>query len=215
MSNTVAIIQARLGSTRFPRKVLADLCGKPVLQRVIEQADRIRGVQEVVAAIPAETQDPFAGGHGELASAFMSRGLRTFIGEETDVLDRYERAARWAHADVILRITCDCPLLNPDVATDVLEVFSRMACDFCSNDTLISGYPDGWDVEVFSVASLETAHAQAIDPHDREHVTPWMKRHLRCQTVYADTPWTGPKLSIDTPDDLEVVRAWLIAHPDL
>ncbi len=182
---TVAIVQARLGSTRFPAKMLADLDGRPIIAWVLERASQIAGIDAVALAMPTPGHD------------------------ENDVLGRFQRVAGSYQADRIMRLTADCPLLNPDVAADVLQLFRDSPCDFASNDTTISGYPDGWDVEVFSRDALEVSAAGATDASDREHVCPWMKRHLRCVTLYATEPWTGPKLSIDTPADLDVVRAWL------
>lgn len=186
MPKVVAIIQARLTSQRFPAKILADLDGQPILAWVLQRAREIRGVDAVALAMPGVT-----------ARA------------ESDVLGRFLDVARAYRADVIMRLTADCPLLDRFVAEQVLELYRSRSCDFASNDTLISGFPDGWDVEVFSRAALETAAANATEPHDREHVTSWMRRTLRCQTLYAQGQWTGPKLSIDTPEDLETVRAWL------
>lgn len=202
---TVALIQARLGSTRFPRKILADLNGKPILQHVMERAKQIPGVDDVMVITPWADRE---------AIAAAIRGIHLFAVNrlnESDVLERYRRAAEQANADVCLRLTADCPVLDPVVASQVLDLYhASAACDVASNDTLISGYPDGWDVEVFSRAALETAAAQATDPSDREHVTPWMKRHLRCVTLYNSEPWTGPKLSVDEPCDLDRVKQWLL-----
>lgn len=189
---TVAIIQARLGSRRFPNKILADLDGRPILAWVLERAGQIDGVDAVALAMPLPGRD------------------------ENDVLGRFLDVARAYKADVIMRVTADCPLLNPDVAADVLRLFQDSTSDFASNDTRVSGYPDGWDVEVFSRAALETAVAQAVLPEDLEHVTPWMQRNIRHRILYAPEPWTGPKLSIDTTEDLDIVRLWLHRkHPHL
>ena len=114
------------------------------------------------------------------------------------------------NVDTIVRLTGDCPALDPAVASKTLALFlaNRPIIDFADNDTLSSGYPDGWDVEVFSIDALEQANARA-KPSEREHVTRWMKKHLRCKTLMAEQPWTGPKLSVDTQDDLAVVSQYL------
>lgn len=212
---TVAIIQARLGSTRFPRKVLADLHGKSILQHVIERARQIQNIDAVVVACPPDDADTLG-----LVTDACGVSLWAPECEEADVLTRFcdtMRATDNPSPDAILRITADCVVLDPVVAGQVLALFwDSQPCDFASNDTLVSGYPDGWDVEVFSRAALETAAAQATDPADREHVTAWMKRPengLRCRTLMAPEPWTGPKLSIDVPSDLEVVKAFLWHTP--
>lgn len=206
MSGVYCLIQARLGSQRFPQKILADLCGHPVLWHVYQRARQIRGVDAVKVIVPSRDVDA-------IHRAVPSVPLLAFMWpEEDDVLGRYQRAATSLNASTIMRITADCPALDPDVASQVLALYqSASECAFVSNDTLASGYPDGWDIEVFSRALLERAHAEATDPADREHVTSWMRRSVPCLTLRAPRPWTGPKLSIDTPADLEVVRAWM-AH---
>lgn len=182
---TVAIVQARLGSQRFPNKILADLDGRPILAWVLERANQIAGVDAVALAMPIPGRD------------------------ENDVLGRFLDVARAYRADVIVRLTADCPLLNPDVAAKTIRLFHDSGWEFVSNDTRVSGYPDGWDVEVFSIAALHRADSHAVDPLDREHVTRWMHANIMNTTLYAPAPWSGPKLSIDTPADLDVVRAWL------
>lgn len=186
----VAIVQARLGSQRFPNKILADLDGRPILAWVLDRASQIVGVDAVALAMPIPGRD------------------------ENDVLGRFLDVARAYKADVIVRLTADCPLLNPGVAAQVIRLFHDSGWEFVSNDTRVSGYPDGWDVEVFSIAALETAFLRAVDPLDREHVTRWMHANIENSVLYAQEPWTGPKLSIDTPADLDVVRAWLHTHPE-
>ena len=201
---TVAIVQSRLGSTRFPRKALADLNGHPMIWHVVQRAKQIPGVDKVVLAVPVADYD-------EMSDAVEECGVSVYghRGVESDVLRRFLTAMRRFRATTIMRITGDCPALNPGVAGRVLCLFRAAFVDFASNDTRISGYPDGWDVEVFSRSALETAAANATEPFDLEHVTPWMQRHLDCVTLRAPEPWTGPKLSVDVPSDLEVVRAWL------
>lgn len=202
----VCLIQARLGSSRFKNKVLADLNGKTVLQHVYERACQIPGVDYVEIIVPWED----CGEIRRHTDDLWRHVWATHEANEADVLARYQIAARCFEADIIMRLTSDCPALDPVVAGQVLELFhASQPCDFASNDTLISGYPDGWDVEVFSREALERAAAEATDASDREHVTPWMERNLRCVTLYNPESWTGPKLSVDTVEDLEMVKTWL------
>ena len=203
----VAVVQARLSSKRFPRKCLADLNGKPVIQHVIDRAWQITGIDEVVLAVPGcdlLAFKPF--GESAWLVGFSER-------YDTDVLGRYRLAAEDVSADVVMRLTGDCPVFDPIVAGQVLELFhASQPCDFASNDTLISGWPDGFDVSCFSRAALETAAAQATELADREHIECWFKRPengMRCVTLMAPEKWTGPKLSVDCEDDLRVVREWL------
>ena len=199
----IAIVQARLNSTRFPNKVLADINGKPMIVHVLERAKQINGVDLVVAAIPRTDV--------VLEKVIRSAGVFPVLGDEADVLSRFVEAIKGREADTIMRLTADCPALDPVVASKTLELFlaNRPKIDYADNDTLSSGYPDGWDVEVFSRDALEQAHAQA-KPSEREHVTTWIKKHLTCMTLKAETPWTGPKLSVDTLEELTVVSAYLL-----
>jgi spore coat polysaccharide biosynthesis protein SpsF (cytidylyltransferase family) len=205
---TVAIIQARLGSTRFPRKVLADLNGKPIVQHVYERAWQIKDIDAVDVCVPEFDLDTFL---AQALPVFFSAVIGV---SEDDVLRRYLCEAAAHNAEVVMRITGDCPALDPVVAGKVLDLFyASQPCDFASNDTTMSGYPDGFDCAVFSHAALERAAARATDPQDREHIECWFKRPengMRCVTLMNPESWTGPKkLSVDTPEDLETVKQWL------
>ena len=206
----VAIIQARLGSVRFPRKILADLAGRPVLQHVIDRATQIQGVDTVVVGCPA-------GEYAELASAVSGAAVEGAADSraDSDVLGRFADLADLMCADVIVRLTGDCPLIDPAVAAFVLQRFFALQADYATNDVNLSGYPDGEDVEVFTCALLDRAHAEAVTPQDREHVTPIMRRLLGVKVAVVMKPGaTSPSLdkwSIDTPEDLARVAAHLRA----
>ncbi len=206
MSRVVAIVQARLGSTRLPRKALLAINGLPMIHHVLYRAMQIRGVDHVVLAVPHGDGDAFRAVVNDPLVIEMAADVKP-----GDVLTRYARAAAMTDADVIVRLTGDCPALNPTVAGRVLDLYRDLQPDFASNDTRVSGYPDGWDVEVFSVAALLRADSHAIDRYDREHVCPWMRRYLRCGILYADSPQPTAKLSVDTIEDFERVRASLEA----
>jgi spore coat polysaccharide biosynthesis protein SpsF (cytidylyltransferase family) len=195
---TLAIIQARLGSSRFPRKALALLHGKTVIEHVADRVLKTRGLRYVVLACPP-------------ADALTFRELFPFMVcspdvPESDVLARYAQvASAYAGVDTILRVTGDCPLWNPRIAEDVLKLyFSSPGVEYASN--IAEGYTDGEDCEVFSVKALEWAQRSATDPYDREHVTPWIRRHVKCVTPETGKASSG-KTSIDTMEDLERVRA--------
>lgn len=198
-------MQARLGSERFKRKILADLNGQPIVVHVVTRAQQIRGVDRVVLAVPASD-------YGEIEHAVIETGVKVYghPGDENDVLGRFVAVARRYRASTALRITADCPVLDPRVAEQVLELYRTSHCDYAWTDTASGEWPDGFDVECFSRAALETAHGQATELVDREHVTSWIRRNLRCVTLHNPEPWTGPrKLSVDSPEDLEVVRQWM------
>jgi spore coat polysaccharide biosynthesis protein SpsF (cytidylyltransferase family) len=200
--NVVCIIQARLGSTRLPRKALADLCGKPLIRHVADRAKQIRGVDRWVIAVPshADYQAIMAvSGPGGVEIAFADV-------DENDVLGRYAACAKTFDASVIMRLTGDCPLLNPTIAEDVLRLFWQTPdCEYASN--IAPGYVDGEDVEVFTAEALARAHETADDPSDREHVTPIIRRTLQIRTLLPSQAIAGRKTSVDTLSDLERVRA--------
>lgn len=202
--HVVCIVQARLGSTRFPRKVLMPVNQRPMVVEVLRRAGEIRGVHTIVAAIPDD--EP------ALQHVIASHGQISVDGHPTDVLARYYKAAWVTAAEVIVRITADCPAFDPRVAEQVLQLYFDSRRQFASNDIRVSGFPDGWDVQVFSRRGLNAANLLATDPGDREHVCPWMQRHLSCATLHATQQWCGPKLSVDTPEDLAIVKRFLREH---
>lgn len=191
----VAIVQARLGSKRLPRKVLADIAGKPMLERVLERAKAIKGVASVILAVPRT--DP------ELASFWSGP---TFVGSPMDVLDRvFQPALSWG-ASAVLRITGDCPLLAPEFSSRVVAAYREMGAPLCSN---VGEWTDGLDTEVVSMKALEAAWREAEDPSELEHVTAFLRnRPERFAEHYVAQPdwWPGPKLSVDERKDLDFVR---------
>jgi len=202
--NIVAIIQARMGSTRLPGKVLADIGGAPMLGRVVERTRRSRLVKKVVVATTHAAIDD------SIVTFCAAEGVTAFRGHETDVLDRFYHAAKDQAADVIVRITADCPLIDPEIIDRVVTAYLSDGCDYASN-TLICTYPDGLDTEVFSFAALETACRDARRATDREHVTPYLRtsKRFRLRSVESDLGRTTRHLrwTVDEARDLEFVRA--------
>lgn len=196
--NVVAIVQSRMGSSRLPGKALKPLAGRPMLQHVLERALHIRGVNHVVLATSLNERDtPLV----DLAADVV--GIPVYRGNEHDVLGRFAFVAEEMRADYVIRLTGDCPFLAPDVCEAVLTVATtETRWEYISNDTTCSGYPDGFDCEVFPLFSLQRAHAFATSHLDREHVTPWMMRHLLRRTVTAPEPLEREKLSVDCEQDL-------------
>ena len=210
----VVVCQARMGSHRLPGKSLMDLCGKPLIQHVLERAALVAGARHVVLATSHADRD------AELARVGRALGYGVVRGSEGDVLDRVLQAARAHEADAVMRVTGDCPLLAPDVATDVLDLFRerRGGADFvcyASNDTTKSGFPDGMDVEVFSRDALELAALKARENGEREHVTPWIRRYCPTAMLRKAQPRIAPslKLSVDAEEDLAVVRRVMARVP--
>jgi spore coat polysaccharide biosynthesis protein SpsF len=199
----IAIVQARMGSTRLPGKVLAEVFGAPMLTRMVE---RLRGARSLVGIVIATSDAP---GDGPVRALAVRLGVRVFAGSADDVLARYAGAAERFDADPIVRITADCPLIDPALIDQCVETFrTTKGCDYCS---LGGEFPDGLDTEVFSAAALSLAASEARLPSEREHVTPYIwkaPRELfhRAQVTFPEKlghrRWT-----VDEPRDLDFVRA--------
>jgi spore coat polysaccharide biosynthesis protein SpsF (cytidylyltransferase family) len=198
----VAIVQARLSSVRFPRKSIAPFRGKPMILHIIERVRQVPSVDAVVAVVPTDDT--------ALIEVLLEGNLDGIVrGSERDVLTRFWMAASRYGADVVMRVTGDCPLWSPLAGEGVLQAFlnDQTHRQFWSNDTTMSGWPDGTDVEVFSFDLLRRArHARlTVTASDREHVTTWMRRTegRRCgvYTRPADA-LSRLKLSVDTITDL-------------
>lgn len=200
MSRVLCIVQARLGSTRLPRKALVDIGGVTLIRRVV---DRVALLGEpMVVATPSV-----------IDSLDIARGLKRscqFWADgsipESDVLRRFARCvdAMKLRTDVILRVTADSPLWDPAQGRAVLDLLKSTGADYASN--IAPGYRDGEDAEAFTVEALMRADREATSAHDREHVTPWMRLHLRCVTLPATEDRSAVKTSVDTEADLERVR---------
>lgn len=203
MNNNVIIIQARMGSTRLPGKVLRTLADKTVLAHVIDRAKCVKDATEIVIATTAGAQDD------AIANEAKRLDVRVYRGSETDVLSRYYEAAAEARADTVVRITSDCPLIDPEVSSRVLQAFvAGQPCDYASN-TLVRTFPRGLDTEAFSFESLALAHNEARSSHDREHVTPYLyvnRERFRCRSVVSDEPIPDYRWTLDTPEDWELIR---------
>jgi spore coat polysaccharide biosynthesis protein SpsF len=201
--NRVAIIQARMGSTRLPGKVLMDLAGAPVLVRVVERARRATLLDEVVVATTNQPADD------ALVQLCADRGYSSFRGSEDDVLDRYYQAARQHGADVVVRITSDCPLIEPQVIDWGVQAFFEHQVDYASNGMSTRTFPRGLDVEVMTFAVLERAWHEDTNPAWREHVTPYIYRHpelFRLHALINPVDLSHMRWTVDTPEDLAFVR---------
>jgi len=199
----VAIIQARMGSTRLPGKVLKDLAGATVLERVVSRLRRCRLVNEVIVATSTEPADDV------ILTECQRLGTDAFRGSEQDVLDRYYRAAQQARAEVVVRITSDCPLIDPGVSDKTIQAFLTDRPDYASN-ALERTYPRGLDTEVMTFGALESARTEARQACQREHVTPFLYQHperFKILSVRGDHDYSQYRWTLDTPEDLEFLRA--------
>lgn len=197
---TVAIVQARMGSTRFPGKVMQPICGTPMIGVLLERLSRATRVDEIVVAT---SDDPR---NDALALYVSGLGFTIYRGSETDVLDRYYRAAEAAGADMVVRITGDCPLVDPRLVDEVCAAIVHAGVDYASN-VAPPTYPDGLDTEVFTRTALHTTWLQAWTPRDREHVTTFIRESDRFAKMNVALPhdYSGERWTVDDPADFEVV----------
>ncbi len=202
MPRIVAILQARMGSTRLPGKVLLPLAGRPMVLWVVDRARRIAGVDEVRAAIPDLAEDD------GLLGVLEADGVPVTRGPSDDVLHRYVMAADASDADVIVRITADCPLLSPRVSSEVLRAFGEGAWDYASN-TLDRTWPRGLDTEVVRADLLRELDRGSRSPGEREHVTAAVWRHpddFRLRSVRGPEDHSDLRWTVDTERDLALIE---------
>ena len=200
----VAIIQARIGSTRLPGKVLLDLAGEPALARVVNRTQRATTLDEIVIATTTEPRDEV------IVELCNSRGWAHFRGSEDDVLDRYYQAAKEYRADIVVRITSDCSLIEPEIIDLVVqELLEDSSLNYVSNTLPPRAFPRGLDVEAMTFKTLERAWQEDKNPAWREHVTPYIYRtpgKFRLKAVTNEKDLSYMRWTIDTPEDLEFVR---------
>ncbi len=201
---TVAVIvQARFGSSRLPGKTLMDLGGASALVRCLDRVSRIPQVDIVVCATP-ETAD----GDGVSEEAERA-GYAVVRGSESDVLARYAKAARAVHATTVMRVTSDCPFIDPAICAQTLQHYRQTRVEYGCN-TLPPRFPHGLDCEVFSAELLHAADRCASLAYEREHVTPWIRKHPHVTKSCLVGPGGGferLRWTLDYPEDLEFCRA--------
>ena len=209
MKKIVCIVQARMESTRLPRKVLKNIVGKPMLWHVIYRLKKSRLIDEIVVATTTRDEDK------AIVKLAKDSDVESFAGSDEDVVDRYYHAAITHKADIIVRVTADCPLIDPNVVDRVIEYFLKGDFDYVNN-TYVGActdrkltYPDGLDTEVFSFDALEKAWKEAKMPSEREHVTSYIWKNpdnfktgcLKYSEDLSHMRWT-----VDYKEDLEFMR---------
>lgn len=198
-----AVIQARMGSTRLPGKVLRDLKGMTVLEHVVRRVRSAKAVPHLVVATTTESSDD------PIVRLCCDLGIDCYRGSGDDVLDRFYRAAVEYGLDVVVRVTADDPFKDPDVIDRAVQEFLSGNFDYVSN-TIQPTYPEGLDIEVFSFDSLRTAHSQASLPSEREHVTPYIWKHgelFRLHSFSLDVNLSAMRWTLDDERDWEFVQA--------
>lgn len=200
-----AIIQARMSSTRLPGKIMKDIEGEPMLWRVIERVKAAKNTQDIIIATTENEADR------QVIEFAQKRGINVFAGSESDVLDRYYQAARFfGNPEVIIRVTSDCPLIDPEIIDKTIEFFLKNDFDYASTGRIQSTFPDGLDTEVFKLSALERAWREAKLLSEREHVTPYIWKNPRLFKVGElknEKDLSHLRWTVDEERDLEFVRA--------
>jgi glutamate-1-semialdehyde 2,1-aminomutase len=195
-----------MGATRFPNKVMQTIEGTPMIELLLKRLSRSKQIAEIVLATSVDSRN------APLVEHVRKLGHRVFQGSENDVLDRYYQAAKLAEADVVVRITGDCPVVDADLVDAIVDRFSTSNVDYICNVNPPT-FPDGLDVEVFSFKSLQRVWVEAKRPFDREHVTPYFRESGAFSTLNVDNDedLSGLRWTVDEKSDLEVVRS-VFAH---
>ncbi len=195
-TKTAIVVQARTGSSRLPGKILKKLGPATVLDEVLRRCRAVAGVDVVVCAIPDSPEDDVIIPIAERAKAVVVRG------PSADVLARYLLAAQAVEADIVMRVTSDCPLIDPGLCEALLTVRNATGADYAANN-MPPSFPHGLDCEVFTTQALKRAERSAVEEYDREHVTPWLRRDDSInRAVYFD------------PDKANVDQRWTLDFPD-
>lgn len=203
------IVQARMTSTRLPGKVLLPVMGKSLLEYQLERLSRVHRADKVIIATTTnETDQP-------IVDLCQHLEVKVFRGSEDDVLSRYFGAAQAYGLDIVVRVTSDCPLIDPVVIDDVIFRYQEHSadCDYASN-TLERTFPRGMDTEVFSFDLLKKVHLEARQPHEREHVTPYVYQNpqrFRLLNLAFKRDESRQRWTVDTPEDFELIRRILEA----
>ena len=200
--NVAVIVQARMGSTRLPGKTMMDLDGRPVVWHVFDRVKQSKLINQILLATTTNSEDDI------LESWAKENNVNCFRGSVDDVLDRYYQAALILQAEVVVRVTGDCPLIDAEVIDRVIKYYLDNKFDYCSNINPAT-FPDGLDVEVFSFVALEKAWKEATLKSEREHVTPfiWKQPDLfKIGLVKNEVDFSGDRWTLDTANDFEFIK---------
>jgi spore coat polysaccharide biosynthesis protein SpsF (cytidylyltransferase family) len=202
MKKASVIIQARMGASRLPDKVLMALAGRPVLEHVILRCQHAQLVDRVIVATTVAPKDL------AVVNFVSGMGVNVFCGSENDVLDRYYQAARKFDLKNIVRITADCPMIDPDIIDRVIREYFAAGVDYATN-TLMPTYPDGEDVEIFSFKALQRAWQEANMLSEREHVTPYIVKNevFKKINLALDVDLSPQRWTLDEPRDYQKLSA--------
>lgn len=210
MTRIVAIVQARMGSTRLPGKVLKPLVEEPLLIRELTRIRKSKRIEEIIVATTRKREDD------AIIKVCKEYEFTTYRGHETDVLDRYFQCAKWCYADIVVRLTGDCPLIDPGVIDSTIDAFLvkypniDYACNFLPQRT----FPRGLDTEVIGLSALQTSWWNETDLNLREHVTQHILRNpkfFKTVGIVNEVDWSSMRWTVDTFEDYKFVYA-VYAH---
>lgn len=208
-----AIIQARMGSSRLPGKVLLPILDKPMIWHIVNRLKTVKSIHEVIIATSDKPTDI------PIAEFGNSYGVKVFRGNELDVLDRFYQAASALQSEYLIRITADCPLVDPDIVKQLIELFRSGNYDYCAvatgagvaKEKGIAKYPDGLDVEIFSYKLLQTAWNETTKNVHREHVTSYMWQHperFKIAQLRSEIDYSNIRLTVDNDADYQLIK-WI------
>jgi spore coat polysaccharide biosynthesis protein SpsF len=200
MTPTLAVLQARTSSTRLPGKVLKPVLGRPLILHQIDRIHRMSEIDRLILATSTDSSDD------ALAELCQANGIECFRGDLNDVLKRFYDAIQKIHPETIVRLTGDCPLIDPDVVNQVIRFYRNGDYDYATN-AVEPTYPDGLDAEVFRFSCLEAAYQNASLPSEREHVTPWIRKQPQYRIGHFKGPqdWSALRWTVDEPRDFELI----------
>ena len=199
-----AIIQARMGSTRLSGKVMKELCGQTILSHVIERVKQSKYIEEIIIATTVLERDNI------IVEEATKNNVNVFRGSESDVLSRYYFAAKENEIDIVVRITSDCPLIDPKIIDELFQYYQNNNIEIVTNaglDINQRTYPRGLDVEVFSYEILDKAYKNAKENYQREHVTPYIYENASKVVSYKnEEDYSGYRWTLDTEEDFELIE---------
>lgn len=195
--------QARMGSTRLPGKIMMPVMGKPLLEYFVERLLQVKEADQIAILTTTQPADKV------IEEFCQQKGITCFRGPEEDVLTRYYQAAELFQPNAIVRVTADCPLIDPDVINQVIRTYRDHfpAYDYISN-CLERTFPRGFDTEIFSFNALKIAYKEAKNPEEREHVTPYIYRHpdlFHLKNLTSTKPLANYRWTVDTPEDFLLI----------
>ena len=205
--NVIALVQARMGSSRLPGKVMKEICGRPMLEWVVQRAQRATCINQLAVAMTTDAADDI------LENYCREHGIEYYRGRPYDVLDRFVQAGRKFRADVIVRLTADCPFIDPGLIDQTFGAFNESRVDFAANrlpPPYQRTFPIGLDVEIVAMPALEKAWRESAELYQREHVMPYIYQHpdlFKIRIIDHALDYGTYRWTVDTPEDLLFIQA--------